>query len=99
MSPAFRVDVGDVVTVGEYDHGGWTHSVLMFCRPVPTTVEDRPFQRAAGVEEQGGGKSVQQVLSRLYTLIACIRCEYDFCMRILRLMSNANKTQQGNADG
>ena len=34
-------------------------------RPMPAIVEDRPFQRPPGIEEQGGSQVLWQVLSAL----------------------------------
>lgn len=63
VSPAFRVEVGDTVTVGEWRLGE-TRRWLKGIRSMSTTVQNRAFQRAPGGEEQGFGQGVWQVLSR-----------------------------------
>ena len=72
VSPAFRVEVGDVVTVG-------TNRRLYYCagmdayslcsRPVPAAVEDGAFQRSSRLEEQSGRQVVWQVLRSLHAAI------------------------------
>lgn len=64
VSPAFRAEVGDIVTVGEYGvawHGDDTlnHHV---CRSMPTPVEDRAVQCCPSEQEQGRCQGVRQVL-------------------------------------
>ena len=65
VSPAFRVELGDVVTVGAFEPRGRvlgsTDEDLR--RSMPTAVENGAFQRLAGGEEQGGGEDLWQVLS------------------------------------
>ena len=59
VSPAFRVDIGDVVTVGGLllliDIG---RKVMIYPRAMSTTIEDGSVQCTAGVEEQGCDKGV-----------------------------------------
>lgn len=64
VSPAFRVDIGDIVTVGACSClRRIARTPHLYYRTVPAIVKDCPFQRSAGVEEQGGSQDLQQVLS------------------------------------
>lgn len=70
MSPAFRVEVGDIVTVGEWrleERRRW----LKRTRSMSTAVKNCALQRAPGGEEQGCDQGVWQVLSwdRLLVLL------------------------------
>ena len=77
VSPAFRVELGDTVTVGAQSRSSLLrHSEMLIVpvhRPVPPAVQDGAFQRAPRVQEQGGGQVVWQVLSRRCT------CARRFC--------------------
>lgn len=70
VSPAFRVELGDVVTVGQsrtadgcpdFDH----ESEMMndVHRSMSTAIENGAIQRTAGGKEQGGDEDIRQVLS------------------------------------
>lgn len=40
---------------------------------MPTLVEDYPFQRAAGIEEQGSNQDLQQILDQRLVFLGSIR--------------------------
>jgi hypothetical protein len=48
--------------------------MLIMRRPMSTTVEDRTVQRVAGVEEQGSGKGVWEVLEEILVLLSNYAC-------------------------
>lgn len=63
VSPAFRVEVGDIIVAGMY-----YFLILMctnICRPVPPAFEDGSLQRSQGDQEQehGACQDVQPFLS------------------------------------
>jgi hypothetical protein len=64
VSPAFRVEVGDVVTVGMLCDQilSWFTRAYVGFRSVPATIKNRPFQRYPGGQEQGCCEGVRQVL-------------------------------------
>jgi len=63
VSPAFRVELGDTVTVGECS-SLLTQLVTdrRCCRAMSAIVENCKIQRSAGVEEQGFSQGLWQVL-------------------------------------
>lgn len=63
-SPAFRIDIGDVVTVGTLACRDRPENYcLMICyRPMSTTIKDCAFQRVAGIKEQGCSQGFWKVL-------------------------------------
>ena len=76
VSPAFRVELGDVVTVGKCATCQETFGVWLtyIHRAMSTTVKDGTIQRVAGVKEQSSGKGIREVLERLVycqTMHAC----------------------------
>lgn len=48
VSPAFRVEVGDIIVAGTYS----SFPFLLTFRPVPSPVEDCAFQHPQGDQEQ-----------------------------------------------
>jgi hypothetical protein len=68
VSPAFRVELGDMVTVGQSQTTGtnliWPSEteISVGYRSVSTTIENGPLQRAAGSKEQGGDEDIWEVL-------------------------------------
>ena len=69
VSPAFRVDLGDVVTVGAYS---FSHTFVKRTagidrsppiRAVPAVIKNRAIQRVEGLEEQGLDQNLRQVLT------------------------------------
>lgn len=69
VSPAFRVDLGDVVTVGAYSDMVYFNRVRSeldessLARAMPTVIKNRSIQRVKGLEEQGLDQVLQQVLA------------------------------------
>lgn len=78
-SPAFRVELGDVVTVGKLDRAGATRDVTDGAgRTMPTAIEDCALQRVEGGQEQGCDQDVWQVLEELGCTaigILCFACD------------------------
>ncbi|KAG8966512.1 hypothetical protein FRC03_011869 [Tulasnella sp. 419] len=63
VSPCFRVEIGDMVTVGEstiFIVDTRTHITPI--RPMSPVIQDSAVQRVASVSEQGGIKDVWQIL-------------------------------------
>jgi len=48
VSPAFRVEVGDIIVAGTYLFVPKNVSLLTWNRPVPSPLEDGSFQHAQG---------------------------------------------------
>lgn len=73
VSPAFRVETGDTVTVGEWRVGALGR-VLKRLRTMSTVVKDGAVQRTSGSEEQGGNQGVWQVLSGdgMRFIVSCV---------------------------
>lgn len=79
VSPAFRVELGDVVTVGMSIFLGLrvlSLSSLSRCRPVSTVIENRSIQRYPCSEEQGVSKDIRQVLAGRLVSFSCL-CRHD----------------------
>jgi hypothetical protein len=64
VSPAFRVEIGDMVTVGAYSsiQGNLTDTDIPL-RPMQAAVEDSPIQCDPREQEQGVSESLWKVLS------------------------------------
>ena len=64
VSPAFRVEVGDIIVAGMYD----ALFRANMCRSVPPSLEDGPLQHAQGDQEQehGACQDIQPLLN-VYT--------------------------------
>ena len=65
VSPAFRVEAGDLVTVGMSLLQPLNEPFfnIPLSRPMQTAIKDRPIQRHPCKQEQGCGKDVWQVLN------------------------------------
>lgn len=62
VSPAFRVEIGDTVTVGGWRSDSCRINLMLFRRSMPAIIQDGALQRVEGEQEQGGCKGIQQVL-------------------------------------
>ena len=74
VSPAFRVELGDVVTVGAYPGSALPNNadIDTLNRPVQTSLENCPIQRGSREQEQGSGQGLWQVLKSRTSCIASL---------------------------
>lgn len=69
LSPAFRVQLGDMVTVGTPSLSTSTGNECLIPasqRSMPTTLQDRSIQRAASDAVEGCDEGILQVLTGFY---------------------------------
>jgi len=75
LSPAFRVELGDVVTVGRLEWTPLMEVANWTCRSMPPLVEDCALQRVASGQEQGCLQNIQQVLD-----VGLVYCCRNICL-------------------